>query len=224
MISERLRSALDRGAVAVRDGAGWRVHRGPDLRRRAIGWIDEPSAEALLVAGRLQRIEGRPNRLIGAAGNRPERAAAQHCVVSSVCSGEPRLKRRTLIQAATARLGVDEDRALAAAARFSADVERAATPDGLTMRWDGMTVDGGLGAGRDGPGDRARAAAERLEYVRSAFGEIGFAALLAVLIDGVNASTFSRRYGLDRKSAPARVADMLEALADYYDTTAPRAV
>jgi len=103
----------------------------------------------------------------------------------------------------------------AAAERLAADAEIALAGPSLTMRWDALPRAGGGSAARAEPGDRALAAARRVEAALAACGPAR-AMVEAVCIQNSTLQAVEQGLGLRRRTGKAVLKAGLRALAAHY--------
>ena len=135
-----------------------------------------------------------------------------------------RRPKRSLIErlADELNLGCKRDRRLRlAAARYVADVERAASPASTTMNWAFDAWGGGDGGVRAAPGEpggvrhlRARRAIRELE---AALPASIFLLLQDVFVERGSVRAIGMRHGLRPRAVMPAIRTALEALADAYD-------
>lgn len=205
-----LRVGRDRRArVLMRlDEAGWRrLVEEPGLRARpGGGWTARTTraqAEAP-AAGRPGITEGVRAVMDGDGRMRSRRA---NLTVSPIAwlSGRRDADGRPWIERAER----------AAAERLTADAEIALAGPSLTMRWDALPRAGGGSAARVEPGDRAMAAARRVEAALAACGP-GRRMVEAVCVHASALQAAEQDLGLRRRSGKAVLKAGLRALAGYY--------
>ena len=228
LTEDRVVRALSGGGMArLSADGGWRVFRSRDARGRAIGRALDHVMERLLQAGQVRRharssaADDAPQRLVWAAG--AQRAGAQDVALPpppAVPGAGPRAGKRALLTRALTKAGDrgTKIRLAAAAGRYAADIEQAATPQPITMRWDAAPVQGGRAdGGAFGPGGRAMAASARLDAVSAAVGEMNMRVLDETLVRGASAAGLGRLLGCDAAGAVEAAYGALTALAQAYD-------
>ncbi|MEO0981986.1 MAG: hypothetical protein AAFX03_04975 [Pseudomonadota bacterium] len=208
----RLIRALERGGVAFLQSSGWEVRRRPDARIRAIGRLSKETAGALIEAGDLRPVGERGERLIWA---RAASGASHPGLCPPPTPAPSRAGRKTLLTKALE--GADDGRLAAAVARLAADVERAATPASVAMRWDDTPATSARRAGRAPSGVDAVAAERRLRRLQDVLGAADFRDLQRVVVEQISARRFAETIGVRPAEAVERVAVLLIALADAYD-------
>lgn len=103
----------------------------------------------------------------------------------------------------------------AAAERLTADAEIALAGPSLTLRWDALPRCGGGSAARFEPGDRAMAAARRVEAALAACGPArGMVEQICIRITSLQAA--EQALGLRRRDGKALLKQGLRALAAHY--------
>ncbi|MFN3931044.1 MAG: DUF6456 domain-containing protein [Brevundimonas sp.] len=205
-----LRVGRDRRArVLMRlDEAGWRrLVDDPGLKARpGGGWTarTNPAQAEAPAAGRPGVTEGVRTVMDGDGRMRSHRA---NLTVSPIAwlSGRRDADGRPWIERAER----------AAAERLAADAEIALAGPSLTMRWDALPRAGGGSAARVEPGDRAMAAARRVEAALAACGP-GRRMVEAVCVHASALQAAEQDLGLRRRSGKAVLKAGLRALAGYY--------
>ena len=104
---------------------------------------------------------------------------------------------------------------VAAAERLSFDAETALRGPSLTMRWDALPRSGGGSAARAEPGDRALAAARRVEEALAACGPAR-ALIEHICIRASALQAAEQDLGLKRREGKALLREGLRALAVHY--------
>ena len=205
-----VRAGSDRRArvLVTVDEAGFRsLIADPGLRaRRGGGWVgrradDPPAGEP---PGRPGLIEGVRIVMQQGGGMQSHRANLAPSPIAWLAarrdaSGQPWIERAER----------------AAAERLAADAETALAGPSLTMRWDALPRSGGGSAARIEPGDRAMAAARRVEAALAACGPAR-RMVEAVCIDASPLQAAEQGLGLRRRAGKALLKVGLRALASHY--------
>jgi len=217
---------------ATADG-GYALRAGPDRRSRVLMTLDEAAFRRLVDDPGLRARPGggwarRPAREApGPGGTAPE--PGRPGVVEGVrtvmdSEGRMRAHRANLAPSPIAWLSGRRDAAgrpwieraeRAAAERLSADAEIALSGPSLTMRWDALPRSGGGSAARVEPGDRALAAARRVEAALAACGPAR-RMVEAVCIQASALQAAEQGLGLRRRQGKAVLKAGLRALAAHY--------
>ncbi len=215
-IEQRLVRALRSGGCAMRDGDAWCVRRGPDRRARSIGRLSGERVAALRAHGLLTNIDDNPERLGWAGDASP--------LMASVARPAPlprKATRRGLVaQVLDPKLDC-APRRQAAVSRLLSDLERSATPVGMTMSWDASGVRNAPWATSGGPGTSCGEALGRMRALSEALGGEVVRALVVALVDRAPAVRFAQLLGIDRKASAKILGDMIDDLAEAYDLKAP---
>ena len=224
----KLVRVLKRGGVLVRQDGQWVLRRMPDARFRAIGMLADDYVTERLEKGDLEPLNGDPGRLIWTAATEP-RASQRSDDGPAVChrSTRRRRRRRSLLEqvAANCQSEAEGRRLLRAAARYLADVESAATPQSMTMRWDLASVSNGRRRrGSEGPGVRAVQAAASLRKLRQVVDDDTYFIVTLVVVHGISRAGLMTKLSLSQRAALKRAGEALTSLADAYDRALPSAV
>lgn len=217
-MSEKLIRALQRGGRLAPKGSAWGVWRGRDLRGRCVGELSEALVASLRERGDVTRDDalrltfkwsGPPAgvRTVG-ANLRPDAARRK----------TPR--PRSPLEVALAALAGAREQAVARAAaqRFGADVERAATAQRITQNWDpSLHVDGVRGGSGDGQLYTSFRASRRLWQVRDEIGERRFGVLMELLVQGRSMAAMCRLHDWPKNQAASHLAGALTALCKAYN-------
>lgn len=225
MTEERLVRALSRGGMIIEAaGGGLRVYRSRDARGRCVGRALGHVVERLLAAGEIvARDAGRRCKRYVWVGAKPVCAAGPppaNVLEANVGNGGSVQARQALLMRVLSMAGEKDEavRIAAAASRYRADVEQAATPQPMTMRWSAAPRSGQPGQGDSfGPGGRAMAAAARLRQVSSGLDVETLRMINEVLVRSISAAAMGRLLGLPRADVPGLALKALEHLADVYD-------
>lgn len=218
-----------RGWIEAEAGGGYVVRVGADRRARVQARLDEAGFRALVADPGLKARSGGGWRALrtGEAATyppagRPGLVEGRREVMDE--DGRMRSHAANLTGSAVAWLAARTtadgrpwiDRAeRAAAERLGAEAEIALAGPSLTMRWDALPRCGGGSAARVEPGDRALAAARRVEAALAACGP----ARRMVEHICVNASSLQaaeQALGLRRRDGKALLKQGLRALAAHY--------
>ena len=209
---------------------GYALRVGADRRSRVLMTLDEPAFRRLVAEPGLRARAGGGWTARPAADAQAETAAAgRPGVVEGVRavmdrSGRVQSHRANLAPSPIAWLSGRRDaqgrpwieRAeRAAAERLAADAEIALAGPSLTMRWDALPRAGGGSAARIEPGDRALAAARRVEAALSACGPAR-RMVEAVCIEASALQAAEQGLGLRRRAGKAVLKAGLQALAAHY--------
>lgn len=187
------RALIDDPGLKTRSGGGWRALRTGE----AATTPSPPAGRPGLVEGR-REVMGEDGRIRSHAANLTGSAIAW-------LSGRRDADGRPWIERAER----------AAADRLAAEAEIALAGPSLTLRWDALPRCGGGSAARVEPGDRAMAAARRVEAALAACGP----ARRMVEHICVNASSLQaaeQALGLRRRDGKALLKQGLRALAAHY--------
>jgi len=148
--------------MAVEDNHRWAVFRQRDRRRAVVGYLDAVQIDALRLTGALTPFGEDATTLIwsGPAGQTGSLRDG-----SALRRPDPKAsaRRRKPIEQVLDALNNDRDRLRArnAGLRLTSDIQRAMSPQSVTMRWDAAgAVDGSRKADRGG-GSISAAAAKR---------------------------------------------------------------
>ena len=232
MSGVRARRLLARpgGWIAPTVDGGYALRVGADRRSRVLMTLDEPGFRALVAdpglrvrpgGGWTARPAGEP-RTEAAAPGRPGVVEGVRTVMDG--SGRMQSHRANLAPSSIAWLSGRRDahgrpwieRAeRAAAERLAADVEIALSGPSLTMRWDALPRAGGGSAARVEPGDRALAAARRVEAALTACGPAR-RMVEAVCIHASALQAAEQGLGLRRRAGKAVLKAGLRSLAAHY--------
>lgn len=226
---DRALRALRRGGMILgrtqKKAGQFDVMRRRDARAPIVGQVLAHQVERWLVEENIRELD-RPNsddRRFVWCGKiaQPIIAPPPEPVLASFSSrrkscGKRRVFLEQILDLADKNAG-EHIRLAAAAGRYRADVERAATPQSVTMRWDGVRVDGGRRGGGFAPGGGAISATRRLEQVEREIGAEARFILQEVLVRGISASGLARRLGVSGKAGTQRALDVLRELAETYD-------
>lgn len=215
------------GGMLVQAGALWQAYRRRDARCRPAGCVPPRIAARLKADGTIAEMRDVPGRWTGTAAARAEPALPGPPAHLLAMAAE-RPKRVPLALALLTDAGLtplEASRLKAAGQRFLADLEQAATPQRITMRWDGMPMAktprfGGLGLMQD----EAAAALSRLRAVEQSIGVDGFRRAEALLADRASRRSFALLCDCPVKQAGAVGLGCLRALVKAYalDVKAPR--
>lgn len=231
MSGERARRLLARpgGWIEAAADGGYTLRVGPDRRSRVLLRLEEAGFRDLVAdpglrtrpgGGWVARRAGEPST--GAAAGRPGVVEGVLAVMDG--DGRPRSHRANLAPSPIAWLSGRRDAAgrpwieraeRAAAERLAADAEIALAGPSLTMRWDALPRSGGGSAARVEPGDRALAAARRVEAALAACGPAR-AMVEAVCIQASALQAAEQGLGLRRRAGKAVLKAGLRALATHY--------
>jgi len=228
---ERARRLLmrPRGWIEAGVGGGYAVRIGADRRARVQLTLGDADFRALIADPGLKARAGGGWRAlrVGEAATppppgRPGLVEGRREVMGE--DGRLRSHRANLTGSAIAwlsgRCDADGepwiDRAeRAAAERLTADAEIALAGPSLTMRWDALPRCGGGSAARFEPGDRAMAAARRVEAALAACGAArGMVEHICIRISSLQAA--EQALGLRRRDGKALLKLGLRALAAHY--------
>lgn len=182
--------------LKARPGGGWKARRTGEARAEARAEAPPP--------GRPGLVEGRRDVMDADGTMRSLRANLTGSAIAwlagrSNSDGQPWIERAE--RAAAERLGADAEIALAGPS--------------LTMRWDALPRSGGGSAARVEPGDRAMAAARRVEAALAACGPArGMVEQICVRVTSLQAA--EQALGLRRRAGKALLKQGLRALADHY--------
>ena len=230
--SARARRLLMRpgGWVEATADGGYALRVGADRRARVLLTLDEAGFRRLVAEPGLKARPGggwTARRTGEAADAAP--APGRPGVVEgarTVMDGEGRMRshRANLTASPVAWLSGRRDAAgrqwidraeRAAAERLAADAEIALAGPSLTMRWDALPRSGGGSAARVEPGDRALAAARRVEAALAACGPAR-RMVEAVCIQASALQVAEQGLGLRRRRGKAVLKAGLAALAAHY--------
>lgn len=212
---------LAAGGMVVETGGVHRVYRNADRRAGAIGSLAPHIVQRLEGLGLIALQSARPPRRVwtGPAPGLPDLPRAIAPPVSLMLLTRRGARESLLVRV----LRLQTDRFLrvrlwSAAQRFSGDVERAATPAPMTMRWDGLPVTGQRAApGNGGHGTGAASALARLAALEAALGTPAMRHLEALLVQQLGPAAFARAFDLSTDETERCAAKRLAALADAYD-------
>ena len=230
--SARARRLLARpgGWIEPTAHGGYALRVGPDRRSRVVMTLDERGFRSLVAdpglrpragGGWTARLAGDP-QAVAAAPGRPGLVEGVRMVMDR--SGRMQSHRANLAPSPIAWLSGRRDargqpwieRAeRAAAERLAADAEIALAGPSLTMRWDALPRAGGGSAARAEPGDRALAAARRVEAALAACGPTR-RMVEAVCIEASALQAAEQGLGLRRRTGKAVLKAGLQALATHY--------
>lgn len=186
------RALVETPGLAARPGGGWRARRS-----------SEPT-ETPRPPGRPGRIEGR-REIMGTDGRVRSHAASLAGSAIAWLAARRDADGRPLIGRAER----------AAAERLEADAEIALAGPSLTLRWDALPRSGGGSAARFEPGDRAMAAARRVEAALNACGPArGMVERICIRCSSLQAAEQS--LGLRRRAGKVLLKQGLRALAAHY--------
>lgn len=218
------------GWIEAAAGGGYALRAGPDRRSRVLMTVDEAGFRRLVAEPGLSPRPGGgwTGRRTGGEA-RPAREPGRPGVVEgvrAVMDGEGRMRslRANLAPSPIAWLSGRRDAAgrlwieraeRAAAERLAADAEIALAGPSLTMRWDALPRSGGGSAARVEPGDRALAAARRVEAALAACGPAR-RMVEAVCIQASALQAAEQGLGLRRRQGKAVLKAGLKALAAHY--------
>ena len=228
----RARRALARpgGWIEATGDGGYALRAGRDRRARVLltigeatyrALVDDPGLKARPGGGWTARETVRAEAAAPAAG-RPGVTEGVRTVMDG--DGRMRSHRANLTVSPIAWLSGRRDadgrpwieRAeRAAAERLAADAEIALAGPSLTLRWDALPRAGGGSAARVEPGDRAMAAARRVEAALAACGP-GRRMVEAVCLRASALQAAEQDLGLRRRSGKAVLKAGLRALAAHY--------
>jgi len=218
------------GWIEATAGGGYVLRIGADRRTRPMMTIDEagfrrligdPGLRARPGGGWIARRAGGPPAPAPAPG-RPGVIEG----VRAVMDGDGRMQthRANLACSPIAWLAGRRDATgrpwieraeRAAAERLAADAEIALAGPSLTMRWDALPRSGGGSAARVEPGDRALAAARRVEAALAACGSArAMVELVCLRASALQAA--EQGLGLRRRTGKAMLKAGLRALAAHY--------
>lgn len=218
------------GWVEARPDGGYAVRVGPDRRSRTLLVLDEAGFRALVdEPGLTPRPGGGWTALrsgVPAPAAPPPGRPGQVEGVREVMEADGRLRRRraNLTGSAIAWLSGRCDAAgrpwitraeRAAAERLGAEAEIALAGQSLTMRWDALPRSGGGSAARVEPGDRAMAAAARVEAALAACGPAR-RMVEQICIHATSLQAAEQGLGLRRRAGKALLKQGLQALAAHY--------
>jgi len=214
---------------ATADGR-YALRVGGDRRSRVLMTLDEAGFRSLVAdpglgvrpgGGWIARRMGEPMALAPAPG-RPGVIEGVRTVMDR--SGRMQSHRANLAPSPIAWLSGRRDAAgrpwieraeRAAAERLAADAEIALAGPSLTMRWDALPRSGGGSAVRAEPGDRALAAARRVEAALAACGPAR-RIVEAVCVQASALQAAEQGLGLRRRTGKAVLKAGLRALAAHY--------
>jgi hypothetical protein len=218
------------GWIEATAGGGYALRVGADRRSRVLMTIDEADFRTLVADPGLRTRPGGGWSARRAAAPPVEAAApGRPGLVEGVRTvmdpgGGMRSHRANLAPSPIAWLAGRRDAAgrpwieraeRAAADRLAADAETALAGPSLTMRWDALPRSGGGSAARIEPGDRAMAAARRVEAALAACGPAR-RMVEAVCIDASALQAAEQGLGLRRRAGKAVLKAGLQALARHY--------
>ncbi len=224
-----VRSCLAGGGRLMQSGGRWWLYRSADMRRRPVGHVSPLLVDRLAAEGALLGCDGDrgfiavPGARVRAADRRVPMPSLPDFVLARAHS-----PRRTMLEVILTGQCCEPGEAArlrAAANRFAADYEQAATPSPVTMRWDGLPVEARRsGFGSAGPAERAAAAMRRLKQLSRALGNPAMQHVEALVLSQLGPSGFARLVAEPRAGAEAHALEALRALAAAYDlsVTAPR--
>ncbi len=209
------------GMVLERQGS-WHVCRSRDARLTPCGRISPATAARLIEDGILVEDSGAPGRWIAQDGMAlpamSPPAPAGHVRFPVF---EPRRHAAPLLHAVLSDTRYPFDlraRLRAAANRFAADAEQAASSQPMTMRWDGIPAgSSGMTTLDGGPGRRARAAAARFARLEAVLGAPAMRALERLIIQDIRRKAYAEAAGVRADEAGRNAVSVLCALADAYD-------
>jgi|GEM_PF-2614813 len=225
MTEERLARALSRGGMIVETASGsLRVYRSRDARGRCVGRALGHVVERLLAADQIAaRDAGRRGKRYVWIGAKAVCAAGPppaNVLETKAGDRAERVTRQDLLMRVLNMAGEKDEaaRIAAAASRYRADIEQAATPQPMTMRWSAAPTSGQRGQGDSfGPGGRAMAAAARLRQVSCGLDVNTLRLIDEVLVRSISAAALGRLLGVPRADVPGLALRALEQLADVYD-------
>lgn len=226
MTEERLVRALSRGGMIVEaGGGGLRVYRSRDARGRCVGRALGHVVERLLAADQIAaRDAGRRGKRyvwVGATSDCVAGPPPANVLETGANDGPKGGAARQALLVRVLNMAAEKDEAVriaAAASRYRADVEQAATPQPMTMRWSAAPISGQRGQGDSfGPGGRAMAAAARLRQVSGGLDVDTLRLIEEVLVRSISAAALGRLLGAARADVPGLALRALEQLADVYD-------
>lgn len=218
------------GWIEASADGGYALRVGPDRRSRVLMTVDEAGFRRLIAEPGLKARPGggwTGRRAQEGSGAAPE--PGRPGVVEglrTVMDGDGRMRshRANLAPSPIAWLSGRRDAAgrpwieraeRAAAERLAADAEIALAGPSLTMRWDALPRSGGGSAARVEPGDRALAAARRVEAALAACGPAR-RMVEAVCIQASALQAAEQGLGLRRRQGKAVLKAGLKALAAHY--------
>ena len=233
MSGERARArrllARPNGWIEAVAGGGYAVRTGADRRARVQATLGEADFRALVADPGLKARPGggwtarRADALPEAPPpGRPGLVEGRREVMDA--DGAMRSHRANLTGSAIAWLSARRDAGgrpwieraeRAAAERLGADAEIALSGPSLTMRWDALPRCGGGSAARVEPGDRAMAAARRVEAALTACGP-SRRMVEQICIRASSLQAAEQALGLRRRAGKALLKQGLRALADHY--------
>ncbi|MFN7054262.1 hypothetical protein [Hyphomonas sp.] len=218
---------LAAGGMLAETEAGWLAYRRRDGRTRAAGSVPLRIVERLQDEGVLTELKHPGGRWASRAALAAEQALpAPPAHLTFLTAPRPRRVALILTLLTDPKLAPAEAARLKAAGqRFLADLEQAATPQRVTMRWDGLPLGVGAPAGGGGPVQPAASAAlGRLEAVQRSIGRAMFRRAEALLAERATRRSFAELCGCAVKEVSGAGLDCLRQLARAYalDVRVPR--
>lgn len=215
---------------AAARGGGYALRLGPDRRARARLTLDEAAFRALVADPGLRLRAGGGWTARPAAGDsaapppgRPGMIEGEHVVMGA--DGRAEIRRANLGESPVAWLArrcdaqgrpwLDPAEA-AAGERLRSDAEIALSGPSLTMRWDALPRSGAGSATQAEPGDRAMAAAHRVEAALTACGPGARRMVEHVCVRGSSLRLAEDALGLRRRRGKLVLKQGLRALAAHY--------
>lgn len=218
-----------RGWIEAEAGGGYVVRVGADRRARVQARLDEADFRALIADPGLKARPGGGWRALRVGEvdrppppGRPGVVEGPRQVMGE--DGTMRSHRANLTGSAIAWLAARRDSGgepwigraeRAAAERLTADAETALAGPSLTMRWDALPRCGGGSAARVEPGDRALAAARRVEAALAACGPAR-RMVEHICIRASSLQAVEQTLGLRRRDGKMLLKQGLQALAAHY--------
>jgi hypothetical protein len=214
---------LAEGGMVVERKGGWHVCRSRDARLAPAGRISSAMAARLISEGIVVADSGAPGRWVARApaGTPVGLAPPAHFFpvrIPAIAGQRPAVPLLHALLSDSAYSLDIRARLRAAANRFAADSEQAASSQPVTMRWDGVPA-GGVGRTglEGGPGWRARSAAARLRRLEALLGGPAMRSLERLILDDARRRAFADHAGLPVAQAGTAAFAALCALADAYD-------
>jgi hypothetical protein len=205
---------------------GWAVVSGADARLRPQAVLLRAEGERLIAEGAVRPARGGGYVLasIEAAEAPEEDVVHVSPAAFFVAAGGGAAKRKgsgagfvALAQRARMGEGPLSLRQVEAGLRLIRDAEQAGRDPKLSMRWDGVVVDGGGGPSAGGLAPVARQAEQRLRSVRAEAGEAAFTLAWTACVEARPMVVLAVRAGVGARKVGVMLAAALEKVAKGYE-------